>query len=371
MASHGPRQQAFDEIDDASAALILQMQREDVDELLASSKGKKRKREESDSDLAMAMFRDDLQDMSAVIADRSISRSMTQAVLTDAAFLHESVAEERSAADDRAMAWRLAGRRIRGTDTANTNPGLPALEESLSARLLNQYVAPLMDMDAETSNVPSDGEDGRQTIGDSASWMASFEARAACTLHNCICCDTLIPLFKLLFAPCGHYYCEECLQSLFRLSMSDETLFPPRCCHQHIPLTSAKLYLGSDLIEHFQKKSIEFSTPDRTYCHRQTCSAFIPPQSIEGDRGSCPDCGSSTCRICKSQSHTGDCPQDGATQQVLNLAEEEGWQRCSNCRRLVELHHGCNHITYVPNCLLSAESKRLTYARCICRFEFW
>ena len=340
--------------------------------MLASSKGRKRKREESDSDLAMAMFRDDLQDMSAVIADRSISRSMTRAVLTDAALLHDSVAEERSATNDRAMALRLAGRRIRGTGTANAGFGLPVLEESLSARLLNQFVAPLMGADTQTAkDVPMDGESERPPVGDPSSWIGSTQVRTACTPHVCICCDTLSPLFKLLFAPCGHYYCEECLQRLFKLATTDETLFPPRCCNQHIPLTSAKLHLGSDLTELFQKKRIEFSTPDRTYCHRQICSAFIPPQSIENGRGSCPDCGSSTCKICKNQSHTGRCPQDSKTQQVLDLARVEGWQRCSNCKRLVELHHGCNHITYVPTYLPSAESKRLTVSRCICRFEFW
>ncbi|PVH71728.1 hypothetical protein DL98DRAFT_387736, partial [Cadophora sp. DSE1049] len=32
-------------------------------------------------------------------------------------------------------------------------------------------------------------------------------------------------------------------------------------------------------------------------------------------------------------------------QQVLQAADENGWQRCYSCRRLVELDIGCNHIT--------------------------
>ena len=44
--------QEFDLMDDASAALILQMQSEDIDELLISRKGKSREGELSYSDLA-------------------------------------------------------------------------------------------------------------------------------------------------------------------------------------------------------------------------------------------------------------------------------------------------------------------------------
>jgi hypothetical protein len=32
---------------------------------------------------------------------------------------------------------------------------------------------------------------------------------------------------------------------------------------------------------------------------------------------------------------------------VLQTADENGWQRCYSCRRLVELDLGCNHITFV------------------------
>jgi hypothetical protein len=32
---------------------------------------------------------------------------------------------------------------------------------------------------------------------------------------------------------------------------------------------------------------------------------------------------------------------------VLEAARENGWQRCNNCRRLVELDMGCNHMTFV------------------------
>ena len=49
---------------------------------------------------------------------------------------------------------------------------------------------------------------------------------------------------------------------------------------------------------------------------------------------------------CKAAAHKGDCPEDKAVQQVLDLAKKR-WQRYRACLRTVELNFGCNHITYV------------------------
>ncbi|XMA18656.1 hypothetical protein WAI453_011447 [Rhynchosporium graminicola] len=58
-------------------------------------------------------------------------------------------------------------------------------------------------------------------------------------------------------------------------------------------------------------------------------------------------CFTVTCKICKGPAHQHDCPQDAATQQVLQLAAAEGWKRCAHCKRMIELKVGCNHITCV------------------------
>ena len=347
MSNVKMKNRGFVEIDDASAALILQMQKDDVDELVARNKGKGRADGVADNDLAMAMFRDQLEDMSLIISDRSMGRSMTRAVIMDAALLSESVAQEQAAATDRAMAQRLSGntRSLRDTEMLRICAP-PVLEESLSARLFDQYVIPLKEFDEETdAGFSIVDETEEQEASESSSWAISRKAQIDTTPRSCVSCDTSIPLFKLLRAPCGHYYCEDCLETLFRLATTDETLFPPRCCHQHIFLTSAKLYISSELMDIFQKKSLEFNTPNRCYCFEPTCSTFIPPHSIEEERGSCPDCGKVTCTICKNEAHKGDCPQDSKTQEILEMASQEGWQRCQECKRLVELRTGCHHIT--------------------------
>lgn len=340
------RNQGFAEIDDASAALILQMQKDDVDELMARTKGKGRAGEVDDNDLAMTMFREGLENMSLIIADRRMGRSMTRAVIMDAKLLTDSAAQEQIAANDRAMAQRLSGNTTSLRDTEILRIcAPPVLEESLSARLFDQYVKPLREFDEESDvNSSSADETDGQEASESSSWAASRRVQMASLPRNCVACDTSRPLFKLLHAPCGHDYCEDCLQTLFRLATRDETLFPPRCCHQHIPLTSAKLYLSLELIDLFEKKNLEFSTPNRSYCFEPNCSSFIPPHSIKGERGACPDCGKETCTICKHEMHDGDCPQDRKTQEILRMATNKGWQRCWKCKRLVELRTGCNHI---------------------------
>lgn len=86
--------------------------------------------------------------------------------------------------------------------------------------------------------------------------------------------------------PCGHAYCLGCLKELFQISMQDETLMPPRCCRQEIPINLAKLTPKET--ENFTAKLLEFSTTNRLYCSEPTCSTFIPPTLIVNNVGTCP-----------------------------------------------------------------------------------
>lgn len=160
-------------------------------------------------------------------------------------------------------------------------------------------------------------------------------------------CDLTKFLFDVCQTPCGHFYCQECMKTLFELLATDETLFPPRCCLETIPLQSIKIYLSSIMVQTFEDKSIEYETSDRTYSSQPAYSSFFAADGIIGEQATCKEYGSQTCTICKKNTHDGDCPQDIATQQVLETAREQGWQPSFNSRRLVELDVGCNHMVYV------------------------
>jgi hypothetical protein len=86
--------------------------------------------------------------------------------------------------------------------------------------------------------------------------------------------------------PCNHVYHIACLKDLFMAAMRDESLMPPRCCRQEIPLLLARLTKTE--MDSFEAKRLEFSTPDRLYCSRPTCSTFIPPKCILRGIGTCP-----------------------------------------------------------------------------------
>ncbi|KAF4344091.1 IBR domain protein [Fusarium beomiforme] len=74
--------------------------------------------------------------------------------------------------------------------------------------------------------------------------------------------------------------------------------------------------------------------------------------SIEAGVANCTRCNKKTCLNCMSDAHSGVCADDPESERVLRLAEQHGWRRCEQCRRVVELAHGCSHIT------------------CLCKYQF-
>ena len=329
-------------LDDATATLILQLESRDLDEMCAASKGKGI--EPSDAEMAMAAYGDELKATYKVIQDRVMARSVTRAVLADADVVQECMNEENVAADDRNIAFRLGGIQVPPVD-AVPHQTLPiAVPNDNSLDILEVlYVADGMGSGEASASAST----SRSVNGYGGVYPTSPAAKRT---QECISCSAEKLVHGLFQSPCGHAYCQECIRALFANSITDEALFPPRCCRQPLPLESAKPYLGGAFIREFEKKTLEFESTNRTYCAHPTCSSFICPVNIEEEVAGCPDCGTTTCVLCKSFSHGGDCPNDTATQQVLETARQEGWQRCYSCRRVIELNIGCNHITYVRHC---------------------
>ncbi|PKX99530.1 BRcat and Rcat domain-containing protein [Aspergillus novofumigatus IBT 16806] len=122
---------------------------------------------------------------------------------------------------------------------------------------------------------------------------------------------------------------------------------------QHEYYYPSRIFLKSNLIEQYEKKKIEFKTPNRTYCYYSECDAFINTSHINGEVATCPSCGHITYTNCKGRAHMGDYLNNTAMQQLLATAQENRWQRCYSCWRMVELDHGCNHIMFDERRLLA------------------
>lgn len=338
MEIEAPESQA---LDDATAALILQLQLEDIADIQSANKGKGRDGEMSDAEFAIAAYQQELQAMDNVLADRCMGRILTSDDINDndVASLTESFAEENAAARDQALVHSLTQVNAPSA-VAEQTTAADDQDDGLLARLSALFASGWY---ALRNTVHGNGP----AAGESSAWAASRQTSSSSIYHHCTACDLSKSLFNVCQTPCGHFYCQGCMQTLFELSTTDETLFPPRCCREPIPLETVMTYLDSTVVRMFEEKSIEFETSDRTYCSLPTCSSFIAAVNITDEQATCRNCGTQTCTICKNNAHDGDCPQDIATQQLLEAAREHGWQRCYSCRRLVELDVGCHHMTYV------------------------
>lgn len=164
---------------------------------------------------------------------------------------------------------------------------------------------------------------------------------------ECVSCQDQLPSDETFRVPCSHHYCIRCVEQLHRLCMTDESLFPPRCCRREMPWEAVSVKIDGELATEYTKKKEELGTlaDQRTYCSDPACSKFIGAALIDNDVATCTTCSKATCVKCKTAQHGGDCPEDEAMQQTLQLAKDEGWQRCNKCGSMIDLAFGCYHMT--------------------------
>ncbi|KFA75374.1 hypothetical protein S40288_01978 [Stachybotrys chartarum IBT 40288] len=314
-------------MDEATLGLIIELQLQDIEALASSSKGKQRDGEVPDPVAAVDAYKEELEVLRQSVRDAVMSRSLADAVRLDGDAITALELNEQQAREDRRIAQQIhAGGNV---ERPQTRPRSNSAQSTLS-HVDNDLYEKMLALNV------------RDEPGESS--------RRAASLHSgpkqCDICTEERAAYLVAGLPCGHKYCRVCLVQLYTDSLTDESLFPPRCCQRPIPIESAKHLLPRTLLGRFKARETELNTPNRTYCHRPTCSTFIPVQFIVANTGMCPNCRAATCVTCKGAEHRGeDCPKDESTQQVLELARQQGWQRCHSCHRLVELNHGCNHIT--------------------------
>ena len=139
------------------------------------------------------------------------------------------------------------------------------------------------------------------------------------------------------------------MTSLARSATSDQSLFPPRCCSRPIGYDLFNALIPLDVWKAFERASQEFSivAKDRIYCPRPTCSKFLGSSKALPRTTTCPTCQISVCTHCRKSSHPlrPFCEQEDETGALQGLLEQNRWQRCPNCRAVVELNQGCYHIT--------------------------
>lgn len=375
------------DMDDESYGIALQLMLEDAHQL-AEGKGKQKEGTKSDTQVAFDLFAHEIQNALTIDVDHRVTMSIHQALSTDVNAISQMQHEERMARHDHQVALALSQGRVPPPMPLSIPPPPPAPKQVPETASLPAVDAK-ESLGKKPSNIePVDAEEPPQTVdvdctrqsakgkeletafaqhteirrpealnshddtddelilqckpakpGESSSWAA--RRKPTPTHRPCTSCMVPTPELRMMRGPCSHEYCHDCIERLFSSAMLDETLFPPGCCKQVIPAEQHLQILGQDLVDLYHAKQIEFSTKDRTYCHIEICGAFIKPVDV----GYCSSCDSHTCVSCKKAAHAGDCPQDDELRRVLEMARQEGWRRCTKCNTMVELLHGCNHMT--------------------------
>lgn len=350
------------DIDFESARLAIQLERHDILEdldrtinptlTIAQEEGLRSRL------LAIESHDVELQQANARYAGQRLQQSMYHAMLTDTRAIAVSRREEQQAVEDRAEAARLSGeaappvppqvhQQQQGADYENER--LAEIEE-----MLNNTAPSSVD---HSSTLAGDDDVGSElTLVDGnvgvevnlAQYMNALRVDEHAPELECMVCANTFRGSQTVTLPCGDAWCRRCLSRRFEESIVDESAWPPKCCREEIMLQTAFQLLPTAVRVRFVLKSVEWSTPNRTYCHDRRCSTFIPPDRIQGRRADCPQCDESSCAECKGTYHgRRRCPEVATEEDRMleQMAQTNGWPRCPSCRRYVEITHGCNHMT--------------------------
>lgn len=300
---------------------------EDVHRILISHEGNGLP--PGDSDCALSAYYADLRNLLQVYKDEEASKQLEEADKAIQAAIAEVGAEELQANQDRVIARQLAG--LAPEAPLHVAEGL---QDGLPDPSTGLLVATPLKVASETSKA--------LTRMISLLWQAEELTYQV----DCVSCASKTSIGKVE-TECDHNYCDECLTNLVDHATRDEELHPIRCCKKPMDIDQMELFLPTGALDLYKEKTIEYSTEDRVYCSDPTCSTFINPEQIENHIhiALCNKCGKSTCCLCKKEYHLGKCPLDTVDNELLELAAANGWMRCYKCGTVIQLIHGCSHMT--------------------------
>jgi hypothetical protein len=205
---------AIVELDPLSLNLALRMQLEDLEDLAQNidSKGKSREGDAPDSVAAIEAYRHELSSCVQLLSDKVMCQSIAHAVDMDGDAIRALVAEEERAIGDREMALLVSGTREPRPSVADASP---APTPSLTQRMFDM-------MNSLSFRPRGCDADESQARAESSAWAASRPSEEATS--TCLGCrDEFRSIKGVTCAGCPHAYCPDCIESLFRASMTDES----------------------------------------------------------------------------------------------------------------------------------------------------
>ncbi|KAJ5939087.1 hypothetical protein N7466_002221 [Penicillium verhagenii] len=163
--------------------------------------------------------------------------------------------------------------------------------------------------------------------------------------ERCLACMEYLHTEDLIQCPCNHYYCEGCLSDFVKATLSDASIFPPKCCDEPIPFPIVKPVLSKAVVRKYENRVKEIETPP-SICFRTECAKPIQAKNINDHIGYCTKCKRRTCTFCGKEAHFGDCNNKKEWDAVRVMAKKQKWKVCPTCKVYVARASGCNHIRY-------------------------
>lgn len=184
-----------------------------------------------------------------------------------------------------------------------------------------------------------------------------------------ICLELKLQTEMVKISGCSHEFCSTCIVQHAEVKVQSGQV--PVCCAQFgcttmLSLDQCQSILSQKWFDLLKKRLIEASIPEaeRVYCPFLHCSALMDRRDFNANAASsststmckvCVDCGRFFCIECRVPWHSSmSCSyyqklppelRDVQDAKLHQLAENQKWQRCKKCRRMIELSEGCYHMT--------------------------
>ncbi|KAL1952155.1 hypothetical protein VTO73DRAFT_1304 [Trametes versicolor] len=337
-ATQGHPNREHPDEDVALLSLIAALSLEDINEVRKQSDRGSLGGPSDNEIFALQLFAEEAAALDALASDIRFAQSLDSALESDARLLEELATSEEACRRDREFARALAEGRP---------PPYEAVQRPRAVQVRSTSSSTAVAAHAEAVASSSSKSKGLGVAAAAAATSPSASTSTAkAPTESCVICRDTISDGPAIRAPCGDFYDVGCLVDLFRAAVVDESLFPPACCRLPFKLEEVHIYLDRDLQKQFDRKTLEFGTKDRVYCHQPTCSTFLGAATPAAANLLCTTCWQNTCGHCKAASHALSIQCTSAEDAVVvALAAQSGWKRCPGCGHLVELSVGCYHMT--------------------------
>ncbi|XP_052202429.1 E3 ubiquitin-protein ligase RSL1 [Diospyros lotus] len=201
--------------------------------------------------------------------------------------------------------------------------------------------------------------------------VVSFLAEGDEPFENCsICCEEK-PIQMMITMKCSHKFCSHCMKTYVDGKVLSAQV-PIRCpqlgCKYYISTIECRSFLPVTSYEMLERALAEANVlnSDKIYCPFSSCSVLLDPHECLSARASsssqsesncveCPVCQRFICVECEVPWHSSmSCEEyqnlpleerEAGDITLHRLAQNKRWRRCQQCRRMIELTHGCYHMT--------------------------